>query len=143
MTDPIAFIIADAARLFRARFDARIKRLGVTGPQWRVLLIAARFPGITQREAAQRLEVEPITLSRKVDLLEQAGMIERRAVTGDRRARALHITPQATPLMEALRAQAMALIAEALDGFSEAEAAAFSDYAERFRTNLSRRGAQP
>ncbi|MEQ1726024.1 MAG: MarR family transcriptional regulator [Sphingopyxis sp.] len=142
MSDPIAFIIADATRLFRARFDARIKSLGVTGPQWRVLLIAARFPGITQREAAMRLEVEPITLSRKVDLLEQAGLIERRAVANDRRARALYLTPQAAPLMEELRAQAIALMGEALDGLSTTEQAQFLDYAERFRTNLSRRNTK-
>lgn len=141
MSDPIAFAMNDAARLFRSRFDARIKRLRVTGPQWRVLVTVARNPGITQRAASELLEVEPITLSRKVDLLEQAKLIERRAVAGDRRARALHLTDHAAPLVEAMRAEAMALLGEALDGFSEAEQAAFSDYVERFRANLSSRSA--
>ncbi|MEK6541877.1 MAG: MarR family transcriptional regulator [Pseudomonadota bacterium] len=141
MTDPIAFAMADAARLFRRNFDARIKQLGVTGPQWRVLVIVVRNPGITQRAAAELLEVEPITLSRKVDLLEQAGLIERRAVSGDRRARALFLTNHAAPLVEAMRAEALALHDEALDGFSESEQVAFSDYVERFRANLSRQSA--
>lgn len=139
MSDPIAFAMHDAARLYRSRFDARIKRLRVTGPQWRVLVIVARNPGITQREAAELLEVEPITLSRKVDLLEQAKLIERRAVAGDRRARALHLTDHAAPLVETMRAEAMDLLDEALDGFSDAEQSAFSNYVERFRANLSRR----
>ena len=141
MSDPIAFAMADAARLFRRSFDARIKRLGVTGPQWRVLVIVFRTPGITQRAAAEQLEVEPITLSRKVDLLEQARLIERRAVVGDRRARALFLTDHAAPLVETMRSEAMALIDEALDGFTAAEQEAFSDYVERFRANLSRKDA--
>ena len=141
MSDPIAFAMNDAARLFRSRFDARIKQLRVTGPQWRVLVTVARNPGITQRAAAELLEVEPITLSRKVDLLEQAGLIERRSVTGDRRARALHLTDHAAPLVDMMRAEAMALQDVALEGFSDAEQANFADYVDRFRANLSRRSA--
>ena len=72
MSDNAAFLMADTARLFRRAFDARARALGVTGQQWRVLVVVSRNPGINQGSAADQLEVEPITLSRMVDRLQEA-----------------------------------------------------------------------
>ena len=51
------------------------------------------------------LDIEPITLSRIVDRLEEAGLVERVADPADRRAWRLHVTAKAQPLVEKLRAR--------------------------------------
>ena len=85
MSDSIGFLMADVSRLLRRVFDERARSIGVTRPQWRVLTVLARNEGINQNMLADRLEVEPITLSRMVDRMQDAGLVERRADPGDRR----------------------------------------------------------
>ena len=51
--------------------------LGVTRAQWKVLFKLTRKPGLRQVELADMLDLEPITLCRIVDRLEEAGLVER------------------------------------------------------------------
>lgn len=139
MSDSAAFLMADTSRLFRRVFDARTRCLGVTGQQWRVLVVVSRRPGINQGAAAEQLEVEPITLSRMVDRLQDSGLVERRADPGDRRAWCLHLTEAAVPLIEQMRVVADDLLESAFEGFASDERDHFTVAIERFRENLSRR----
>ncbi len=139
MEENPAFLMADAARLFRRAFNARARELGLTGQQWRVLVVIRRNPGLRQSVAAEMLEVEPITLSRMVDRLADAGMVERRADPTDRRAWSLYLSAAAEPLMDRMRAMAEALTNDALEGFTSAERQQLVQLAERYRANLSRR----
>lgn len=139
MEENPAFLMADAARLFRRAFNARARELGLTGQQWRVLVVIRRNPGLRQSVAADMLEVEPITLSRMVDRLADAGMVERRADPGDRRAWSLFLTAAAEPLMDRMRTMAEALTDDALEGFAPAERLQLVRLVERYRANLSRR----
>ena len=139
MEENPAFLMADAARLFRRAFNARARELGLTGQQWRVLVVIRRNPGLRQSVAAEMLEVEPITLSRMVDRLADAGMVERRADPTDRRAWSLYLSAAAEPLMDRMRAMAEALTDDALEGFTPQERRQLVQLAERYRANLSRR----
>ena len=51
--------------------------MGVTRAQWKVLFRLSRRPGLRQIELADMLDIEPITLSRIIDRLEEAGLVER------------------------------------------------------------------
>lgn len=139
MTESMGFLIADASRLMRRNFDGRARSIGVTGPQWRVLTALARNAGINQGGLAEFLEVEPITLCRMVDRLQEAGLVERRADPNDRRAWQLYLTDRAHPLLSQLKELAAGLIDEALEGFEEDEKAQFMAMLERIRSNLSRK----
>jgi MarR family transcriptional regulator, transcriptional regulator for hemolysin len=86
-----------------------------------VLFRLERQPGLRQIELADMLDVEPITLSRIVDRLEEAGLVERLADPSDRRAWRLHITAQARPLVEKLHAIADEMIAEAFAGIEPSD----------------------
>jgi DNA-binding MarR family transcriptional regulator len=136
MSEPITFLMADASRLFRRAFDAEARSIGITGQQWRVLAALARHPGSKQGFIAELMEVEPITLSRMIDRLQESGMVERRADPADRRAWCLYLTDQAIPLVEDMRAIANNLLEVALDGFSPDDMTRFADFIERFRCNL-------
>lgn len=139
MSDNLGFLIADVSRLLRRSFDERARSIGVTRPQWRVLTALKRMEGSNQGALAEFLDVEPITLCRMVDRLEDAGLVERRANPADRRAWRLFLTGKGHELSAELRPLALALFDDAMAGLDEAEQAALEAALETVRANLSRR----
>jgi len=129
--ETLAFEIAETAHAMRRAFDRRAATLGVTRAQWKVLFRVSRTPGLRQIELADILDVEPITLSRIIDRLSEAGLVERRADPADRRAWRLEVTTKAQPLISKLRALADELMDEAFAGLSAEEL-------DRLRGNLTR-----
>lgn len=108
----------DVARLARVVIDKRARIHEMTRAQWAMMLWLERTPGITQKELSDLLEVEPITVARLVDRLEQRGMVERRSDPADRRIWRLHLLPEALPLLseiKAERAEIAAMIADGID----------------------------
>lgn len=137
MKDSLGFLISDVSRLLRRRFDQHARLIGVTRPQWRALTALTRREGLQQAELAELLEVEPITLCRMVDRLEDAGLVERRRDPSDRRAWNLYLTPKSRPLIEQLHAIADDVFTVALADLPEDAVAALSDTLLRVRANLS------
>lgn len=136
MSESIGFLMSDASRLMRRRFDERARAIGVTRAQWKVLFALSREEGLNQGALAQRLEVEAITLSRMIDRLEEAALVERRHAPADRRAWQLYLTDRARPLLDQLRAIALDLTDAALDGVTPEDLATTMTTLERMRTNL-------
>jgi DNA-binding MarR family transcriptional regulator len=112
----------------------------VTRPQWRVLARLKREPGLRQVELAERLDMEPITLCRIVDRLEEAGLVERKADPSDRRAWLLALTEKATPLVKQLRSLAHDLAMEATDGIDEPELRNLQQQLAAIRANVAASG---
>ncbi len=134
----IGFLMHDISRMLRYRFDARARSLGVTRPQWRVLLHLARNPGATQTELADLLEVERITLCRMIDRLGDAGLVERRADPSDRRVWRLHLLPAAHAVVDGLAAIGAEIEEEVLSPITAEQRAAMTDSLERVREGLRR-----
>jgi len=106
-------LLNDVARLVRTVADRKARAHGMTRAQWMTLFRLRRQDGLTQRELAEVLEVEPITVGRLVDRLEARGLVERRADPRDRRVWRLHLTPAAPPVLAELDALRAELDAEA------------------------------
>jgi MarR family transcriptional regulator for hemolysin len=139
MSDDLGFLLGDAARLLRRSFDERARVMGVTRPQWRVLALLKRFDGSTQVTVADMLDVEPITLGRMVDRLQDAGLVERRADPADRRSWRLHLTPEGEQKIEALRPTALALFDDALAGLDSPQRLELEAMLNIIRANLTRK----
>src|SRR3954471_8727941 len=93
----LLILLSDVARLIRTQADRRARAHGMTRAQWMILVRLRRCGGMTQRELAEILEVEPITVGRLVDRLAARGLVERRADPADRRVWRLHLTPAGDP----------------------------------------------
>ena len=104
LNDDLLFLVYDVARLMRVRADQHARLTGMTRAQWVLLVWLERKPGITQKELASLVEVEPITIARLVDRLEARGVVERRHDPKDRRVRRLHLTQEASPLLDVVHA---------------------------------------
>jgi MarR family transcriptional regulator for hemolysin len=136
--EDLLFDISETARVVRRAFDQRAAALGVTRAQWRVLARLKREPWLRQVELADRLDIEPITLCRIVDRLEDAGLVERKPDPADRRAWRLQLTDKAGPLVKQLRGVAHELALEALNGISAAEIEALQKQLSAIRDNVAR-----
>lgn len=135
----IGYLLADNSRLARWAFDQQVREIGVTGPQARLLLVLNRRPGENQGFYAEQLEVEPITLCRMVDRLEEASMVERRPDPADRRAWRLHLTGKSRKVVEKLQQRVDSLVEDMLDGLTSAERLEFARLLNVVGANLSER----
>lgn len=135
--EDLLFEINETARAVRRAFDQKAVGLGVTRVQWKALSRLKRQPGLRQVELAEILEMEPITLCRVIDRLEETGLVERKPDPADRRAWRLEVTPEAEPLIRKLRAIAAELTHEALSGMNGAEIEQFRRDLNRIRGNVT------
>ncbi|MFZ9395467.1 MAG: MarR family winged helix-turn-helix transcriptional regulator [Erythrobacter sp.] len=138
MIPELGFRMSDNSRQLRRLFDERVRNLGLTAAQARLLLSLDLFPGENQGFHADRLEIEPITLTRMADRMEEAGWLERRSDPLDRRARILHLTEKSRDIVERLEATVELLFEDTLHGLSAAERNTLSRLLGRIGDNLTR-----
>jgi len=100
--EPLAWEIGETSHAIRRAFDRRAASLGITRAQWRVLAHLDHQPGQRQVDLADRMDIEPITLCRIIDKLEEGALVERRRDPADRRAWQLHLSESAAPLVKKL-----------------------------------------
>jgi len=136
--ETLPFEIGETAHALRKAFDRRAVGLGVPRAQWKALFRLEREPGLRQIELADMLDIEPITLSRIVDRLEESGLVERLADPSDRRAWRLHVTARAQPLIAKLHAIADEMIADAFAGIDPKDIEITRAVLARARENASR-----
>lgn len=134
------FVLHEAARLLSKRFDQKARAIGLTRAQCSVLFRLSMQEGMNQARLAELMEMEPISLARLVDRMEQAGWIERRTDPADRRARRLYMTAKAKPVYERMIAVGLETRGEALAGISQTDRDRIIDLLIQVRRNLSERG---
>lgn len=132
----LGFLLHDAARLLRKRFEQRARHVGLTRSQWQTLAYLARNEGIHQKALAELLEIEPITLMRVIDKLRERGLVERRPHETDRRIWLLFTTEPARGLLTEMRELGEQTRGEALAGISDADRARLVEMLETMKTNL-------
>jgi MarR family transcriptional regulator for hemolysin len=137
LMENFAFEIAETVRLIRREANKRAAVLGATKAQWRVLARLSRSgDAVRQIALAEALDIEPITLCRMIDRLEEAGLVERRRDGADRRAWRIHLTEAAAPVIAKLEAMGVGFNADILAGISEADREAALRVLARIRQNL-------
>jgi DNA-binding MarR family transcriptional regulator len=91
-----------------------IHSLGVTGVQVALLVQIKYAPGIGVRELASRERMSVPGMSKFVTRLEEAGMIERAPVAGDRRRVGLIVTPAGHRVLRSVKSKRTAWLADRL-----------------------------
>ena len=133
----LPYLLSDSARLLRRDFDARVRELGMTSPQARLLLILHVTEGENQGFYAERLEVEPISLTRMIDRMEDADLIERRPDPADRRAWRLFLTEKSRLVIDQVRASLADLEEEMLTGINSVQRESLAQMLELIRMNFT------
>ncbi|HEY1991641.1 MAG TPA: MarR family transcriptional regulator [Gammaproteobacteria bacterium] len=97
-------LINDLSRIWRARLDQRLKPMGLSQVQWRVLLLLARLDTAPrQGELAEHIGVEGPTLVKLLDRMARRGWVQRRPSPEDRRCKTVHLTPKARGTVRKIR----------------------------------------
>ncbi len=125
------------ARLIRTAADKRARAHGMTRAQWAILIRLEQQPGLLQKELADLLEVEPITVARLIDRLEARGMVERRPDPMDRRCWRLHLTDASRPLMNEIDSQLGQLACLTTQDVEAGALISFADSLERMRESIA------
>lgn len=93
--DRLGALLRDAYQGITRRFALRTQTYGLSPTQWRLLGQVLKTGPKTQAALAEALDVEPISVSRLVDRMVQAGWVRREAHPQDRRAKVIVPTAKA------------------------------------------------
>jgi DNA-binding MarR family transcriptional regulator len=143
--EPLGFLLLDVTRSLRARIDEALERagLGLTPGEARALVHAARFDSVNQRALAAEMGIEPMTLVRYLDRLEERGLVRREVDPADRRAKHVRVTREAKVLLREVLALAREVRKEAMRGLSPAETAALRASLLTMRANMTAKRSEP
>ncbi len=139
----LLFLLHDVARLLRVDADKRARAHGMTRAQWAILVWLERQPGISQKELAELLEVEPITVARLIDRLEGRGMVERRPDPRDRRIWRLHLSPPAHQVLREISLQRLEMADMVTRGIDEVSQTIMIEALMRMKATLTRDSHHP
>lgn len=98
----LCLAVYQAGHAFSRLYRQVLSELGLTYPQYLIMLMLWERDGLPMKEMGERLILDSGTLTPLLKRLEQAGLIERRRSRVDERRVGLFLTPQG----EALRARA-------------------------------------
>lgn len=112
----LGFLLHNASRAIKRRFETRAAEVGLTSAQWRVLVQLLINGALPQARLAEALEIEPISVSRIIDRMEQAGWVTRAADPNDRRIRIITHTEKAQAAFDDARLMADSIYAQAFKG---------------------------
>ena len=138
---PLGYLIHEVARLLKRRFEEEAKTHGITLPQWRALAQIALKDNITQREIADSIDADPMTVSGILDRLEKRGLIDRFPDPTDSRAKLARLTPGGDQLFRKAKEVGLAMYEAATVGLSETEREVMKTALCKMRDNLSGQSA--
>lgn len=113
LDEQVCFALSVASRTVIGCYRDVLEPLGLTHPQYLVMLALWENDGLTLRGLSDALRLEPATVSPLVKRLETAGLIRRDRRADDDRAFALTVTDEG----RALRERALAVPATMLERF--------------------------
>ena len=114
LTNVVSSAIADAYR----------RRFGLSIPEWRVIAVLTRHPGISAAEVAELTRMDAVAVSRAVSRLLRAGRLRRTVARDDRRRSVLSVSRAGAAVYREVAPLALRFERELLDGMSRAERAA-------------------
>ncbi|HEX2072147.1 MAG TPA: MarR family transcriptional regulator [Geodermatophilus sp.] len=122
LTDDVGFLLSRASGVVVRATNAALAPHGLRVRSFSVLVLAADSPGgISQRNLAGVLGLDPSQVVLLVDELATAGLVERRSSEVDRRTKLVAATERGRAVRDAAARAADAGVAEQLAGLSAAE----------------------
>lgn len=109
------------------------KRFGVSIPEWRVIAILGRYPGLSAVEVAERTLMDKVAVSRAVTKLIKTGRIDREFADADRRRSILNLSEEGRKVHNEIAPLALSFERELLKDISEDDFATFNRILDQLR----------
>lgn len=136
MHSKFGFLSYEISHIIRQRFNKAAEPIGFTHAQWRALVHLSENENCRQIDLAEILEIKPITLTRQIDLLEEAGLVRRNKDNEDRRAYRLELLPKALGVMQELWDIADTVEAQVLSALTTEEQQLLTALLDRIKTRI-------
>jgi DNA-binding MarR family transcriptional regulator len=118
------------------------KRFSVSIPEWRVIAVLGRFPGLSAVEVAERTLMDKVAVSRAVTKLIKSGRIDREFADADRRRSILNLSEDGKKLHDEIAQLALQFERDLLHGFSDEEMDNLNHIMERLLARASLIGSR-
>jgi MarR family transcriptional regulator, organic hydroperoxide resistance regulator len=122
LDNQICFAIYSTAHAFNRVYKPLLDRLGLTYPQYLVMLVLWERDGVPVKDIGERLFLDSGTLTPLLKRLETAGLIKRTRSTEDERQVLIALTSQGQALREKARTVPQAILATSACSISELSA---------------------
>jgi DNA-binding MarR family transcriptional regulator len=113
------------------------KRFNVSIPEWRVIAVLGRFPGLSAVEVAGRTLMDKVAVSRAVTKLIKNGRIDREFADADKRRSILNLSEDGKKLHDEIAELALQFERDLLHGFSSDEMESLNSIMERLLARAS------
>ena len=135
LDNQICFAVYSATHAFNRVYKPLLDRLGLTYPQYLVMLVLWERDGVAVKEIGERLYLDSGTLTPLLKRLEQAGLIRRTRSTEDERRVLIGLTAQGQALKDKARAVPPSILAASQCSITELSAVKDEIVALRDRLN--------
>jgi len=98
------------------------KRFGLSIPEWRVIAILGRYPGLSAVEVAERTLMDKVAVSRAVTKLVKNSRLDRQFADADRRRSILNLSEQGRQVHDEIAPLALQFERDLLEGISDEDA---------------------
>lgn len=136
MYDTLHYLLMVDHLMLQKLLLAAIKDTGLTMGQPKVLDYLCEHEGAVQKDIAHACQIEPATLTSVLSGMENKGLIERRALNGNRRSLSVFLTDKGRQLTEHMEKEFCRLEEIAFSGFEEKEIGLSIDLLNRIRNNM-------
>ncbi len=97
----LGLVLFSTARLWRTKLDQRLRPLGLSQGKWRTLIhLSQGGDKLTQKEIAERMDIEEPTLAGLLKRLEEDGWVKREESPNDRRCKIVHLQRRSKAVLE-------------------------------------------
>jgi DNA-binding MarR family transcriptional regulator len=107
------------------------KRFNVSIPEWRVIAVLGRFPGLSAVEVAERTLMDKVAVSRAVTKLIKNGRIDREFADADKRRSILNLSEAGKQLHDEIATLALDFEQDLLEGLTVEQLEHFDVILER------------
>src|SRR5205085_5743758 len=135
LANQLCFAVYSTAHAFNRFYKPMLDRLGLTYPQYLVMLVLWEQDGVPVKEIGERLFLDSGTLTPLLKRLEAAGLVKRTRSREDERQVIVALTAQGEALKEKARSLPLSILAAS--ECSVAELAALKKEVERLRDKLN------
>jgi DNA-binding MarR family transcriptional regulator len=132
----VGFLVSDIARLIGVEYNRIMKPMGLTTPQFFMIMQLQRQDGVTQSHLANRLAVGKVSTSGLIDRLEQSGWIERRPDPNDRRSNLIYLTDKGHDIEARMLATGKSLTKQTLKNLNTEQRSTLIDLLATVKANL-------
>ena len=139
MSHSFHYLIMAEHSIFQKELLTRLKDTGLTIGQPKVLDYLKDHDGAGQKKIARGCHIEPGTLTTILNRMEDAGLVERRMLNGNRRSLYVFLTEKGKEQLKLVTEAFSWMEKEAFRGISETERKTFMDLMLRVYENISSR----